>query len=150
VGVVEAAAMTEPDREMNAEEVRALIERGVKRSRVSDRVIGLAVTFVIAGSIGGMGLAVSASASKELARAERALCQRVLSDRIGTIRLREVEAAASRKVAENTSLGAEVRRARRAEAEALQASIDGLRMRADPANGGRLVCADEFPDPGLF
>lgn len=131
-------------------DVRALIERGVRKSRVSDRVLGLAATFVIAGSVGAMGLVISHSAGKDLARAERALCQRVLADRIGTVRLREAQAEAARKIAANPELSGAARRARREEAGALQESIDGLRVRVDPANGGQLVCADEFPDPGVL
>lgn len=138
------------DRELSVEEVRALIERGVKKSRVSDRVIGLVATFAIAGSIGGMGLVVSHSAGTDLARAERALCQRVLDDRVGTIKLREDQEAAVREVAREPDLTVRERNARRAEAAALKASTDDLRTRADPANGGRLVCADEFPDPEVL
>lgn len=131
-------------------EVVALIERGVKKSRSSDRLLGLAVTFAIAGSVGGIGLVVSASASKELAESERALCQRVPFDRLGMIKLREDQEAAVREIARGPALSAMERSVRLAEAAVLQASTDDLRTRADPANGGTLVCADEFPDPGVF
>jgi len=132
------------------DEVRSLIERRVQRARKTDGLLGVAVTLLIAGSIGAMGLAVNASAGKNLAESERALCERVLSDRRGTIKLREAQVKAAREIAGNPKIEAGVQEARLEEAKALQESIDDLRTRVGPENGGSLVCADEFPDPGIF
>ncbi len=134
-------------------EVRALIERSERRTQKSkrhERAIGLAATFMIAGSVGAMGLVVSHAAGKNLAESERALCHRVLDDRIEAIRLRQIQAVSAQAVADDPFQSAKTRRARRLESRRLRLSIDRLRTRADPANGGRLDCLKEFPDPGVF
>jgi len=138
--------------------VRELVERSVRKSKRSDKVIGLVATFIVAGSIGAIGFAVSYSARqdivrveretrKDLARSERALCHRVLDDRLSAIRLREVQVRSARAVANDPFQSAKTRRARRTEAKELQSSMDDLRTRANPANGGTLVCENEFPEP---
>ncbi len=131
-------------------EVRALIERRVKKSKTAERVIGLVATFAVAGSIGAMGLVVSVSAGRSIAKSERALCHRVLDDRLETIQVREVQAVSAQAVADDPFQSTKTRRARLREARRLQVSIDDLRTRADPANGGSLDCRREFPDPSLF
>ncbi|MGI8624180.1 MAG: hypothetical protein ACR2NB_12015 [Solirubrobacteraceae bacterium] len=131
-----------------AEVRRAVLAR--ESSRVSDRVLGLVATFVVAGSIGGIGLAVSASARKDIARAERAMCQRVVADRLGTIRLRDAQESAVRKIAQDPGLSVRDRDARLVEATALRLSTDDLRTRVEPKNGGSLDCAKEYPVPGVF
>lgn len=153
--------MTTPDQRSEEEidaDVLALVERGMNKSKSSERFIGLVATFLVAGSIGAIGFAVSLSARQDivrvqraaradLARSERALCHRVLDDRLDAIRLREVQVVSAQAVADDVFQSAKTRRARRTEARQLRISIKDLRMRADRPNGGTLDCEKEFPDP---
>jgi hypothetical protein len=125
----------------------------VTKSKVSlsEKIIGLVATLIVAGSIGTIVLAVGFTGRANLAEAQRLACRAGIADRLGTIRARQVQATSARSIAQDPLFQSRrTRDVRLAEAQALQTSVRDLRTRVDPAHGGRLVCAEAFPNPSVF
>lgn len=115
----------------------------------SEKMIGLVSTLLVAASIASI-IAVNYAGRANLADAERASCQRNVADRLGSIQVRELQAVAARGIASDPFQSAKTRAVRLREARALQASVVDLRTRVDPKNGGKLDCAEAFPNPSVF
>jgi len=116
----------------------------------SERMLSLIVLFVVFVCLSGLVLAVDYSGRVELVKSERASCKLVIADRLGTIKVRDIQARGAQAIANDPFQSPKTRGARLAEARALQKSIDDLRTRVDPKNGGKLVCDMAFPNPGVF
>jgi len=87
---------------------------------------------------------------RDLALHDRAACKRQVADRVDTIQVRQVQAASDQAIAADP-FQSKVTRATRAHQAAVEwASGASQRARTDPAHGGRLDCAREFPDPPIL
>jgi len=116
----------------------------------SEKLLGFIVLIVVSSCIGAMVLAVGFTGRANLAKAERASCARVISDRLSAIAVREVQAKTARILADDVTQSIKTRNARREEALQLEVSITDLRIRVDPDHGGQLICSEAFPNPRIF
>lgn len=114
------------------------------------KILGVTALFILVSFFVIVVLALDLSVRQKLVKSERALCQRVITDRLGTIKVRETQAESAGIIADDKFQSDKTRRARRNEAEILEKSIVDLRTRVDPENGGQLICTEEFPNPRIF
>ena len=116
----------------------------------SDKFFVVILTFLIVSSFSAVVLTIRFTDRLDTILSERALCQRVIQDRLGTIKIRTVQAKSARIISEDKFQSDKTRRARLNEAKQLEESVADLRVRVDPENGGKLVCKKVFPNPGIF